>query len=613
MIRFRFHYPLLLTVCAVLLAACASGGRTGRTPMAMASIHYDLSIPNPSEEIFSVSASLKGIERDTIRFLFPVWAPGAYDIVNFGAYVSAFTATAADGHPLMVTRADTNTFLIIGRSKSITIHYRVADIEWLPNAPWFGLNDIEPTYAYANAITLFGYPDGFKEASYSVTYRAPSGWDMAVALPSTAEPGTFAAGDYDQLVDAPVQMGKFQRFDFEVRGKPHTITITSPNKIEPREGAHLVETTRSLVRVVTDFFDEIPYDRYLFEVYLVDLRKGGPRPPYGALEHAASSTYLVPYFGDDDISTILRPIISHEFWHVWFPKRVHVWQLGPFDYQSPPRTASLWFAEGLTEYYARVLLVRNRMLPWESFLGEMAKDIGKLYGERQSRSITELSLEISELPVTDAVDLYSKGPVLGLLLDAEIRLQTRNSRSLDDAMRFFAREFGTSGRTFNDEDIIPIIERSTGTQLQSFYRQYIAGRESLPFDDILPRIGLRYQQLQQTKLTLGAEVESARNGLRITRVIPGGSADSMRLRVGDILLKMGVSSGRDIVLDLISPGAIDDLIAAAKPVTFHVQRGGTESLIRAVIVPTIGQSRVLRIDPDATGLTAAIRKSMFGF
>lgn len=605
----RHILPAALGAC--IAAGCGSGGHALRS--GSASIRYEVSIPDPSDEVFAVTARLSGIERDTIRFEFPVWAPGAYDVVNFGRYVSGFTASTPDGRTLQVVRPDTNTFLIIGRARSITLRYRVADIEWLSNAPWFGLSDIEPGYAYANAVALFGYPQGFKEIPYTVVYRPPTGWDLAVSLPPAAEPGAFIAGDYDQLVDAPVQMGSFQRFNFEYRGKPHTITVTAPDRVDPKEGARLAETTKEIVRVISEFFDEVPYDRYLFQTYLVDLRKGGPRPPYGALEHSASSTYLLPYYGGDDISAILRPIMAHEYWHVWFPKRAHVWQLGPFDYQTPPRTTSLWFAEGLTEYYSRVLLVRNRMLPWDSFLGEMARDIGKLYGQPQLRSITELSRDIFELPVSDAIDLYSKGPVIGLLLDAEIRLQTRNSRSLDDAMRYFEREYGRSGRTFSDEEIIPIMERATGAELKPFYRRYVAGREMLPLDALIPKIGLRYQQVQQTRMSLGAEVEQTAKGLKIMRVIPGGSADSMRLRAGDVLTKMGGASGRDIALDQIAIGSLDDLIGAVKPVTFRVLRGSTESLIMARIIPTIAQVRVLRIDQEATGLAAEIRKSMFGF
>lgn len=610
--RFRRAIPLLPLLAAALHLSCSSGAPARRNQPA-ASVRFDVSVPNPASETFSVTARIDGILRDTIPFLFPIWAPGAYDVVNFGAYVSGMTAIGADGTQLQVVRRDTNSFLIIGRSRSITLHYTVADIESSPNASWFGLTDVEPTFAFANAVALFGYPEGFKEIPYTVGYHPPPGWDMTVSLDPTGEPGTFHADGYDELVDAPVQMGTFQRFTFDLAGKPHTITVSAPDRIDPKEGARLAEATRVVVKAMTDFFEEIPYDRYIFQHYLVDLRKGGPRPPYGALEHAASSTYLLPYAGGEDIVALLRPIVAHEFWHVWFPKRIHVRQLGPFDYQKPPRTASLWFAEGLTEYYARVLLVRNRMQPWESFLAEMARDIGKHYGVAQARSITELSLQVASLPIGEVVDLYSKGPVIGLLLDAEIRRQTRNARSLDDAMRSFNREFGRTGKVFDDEDIIPVMERATGTKLREFYRRYIAGREPLPFDELLPGIGLRYQLLQQTRPTLGVELEQAQRGLRVTKVIPGGSADSMGIVVGDILLRMSTTGGRDISFDAVAAVAADELFGAVRPVTLVVLRNGAERLLRAQVVSTTVPVRALRADADATPEQVATRKSLFGY
>ena len=48
-------------------------------------------------------------------------------------------------------------------------------------------------------------------------------------------------------------------------------------------------------------------------------------------------------------------LASHEFFHVWNVKRLRPVELGPFDYETEVATRSLWVAEGLTEYFGRLM------------------------------------------------------------------------------------------------------------------------------------------------------------------------------------------------------------------------------------------------------------------
>src|SRR5437660_975435 len=89
----------------LLLAACSST-RSAVAPSGSPSIAYRVAVPDLASETFDVSATVKDIVQDTMTFYFPIWAPGAYDLVYFGRYVHDFTATAADGRPLQVIRPD---------------------------------------------------------------------------------------------------------------------------------------------------------------------------------------------------------------------------------------------------------------------------------------------------------------------------------------------------------------------------------------------------------------------------------------------------------------------------------------------------------------------------
>ncbi len=576
-------------------------------------ITYNVAIPNPAAEIFEVSGTLNNMAADSITYYFPVWAPGAYDIVNFGAFVSSFAAAGEDGAPLRVARLDTNTFRIYGAGRHVSLSYKVHDIESIPSSLWFGLSDIEQNYAFANATALFGYLEGGKEVPTRVTYQTPRGWDITVGLDPAETAGTYLARDYDELADAPLQMGKFQRFQFTVNGKPHVVTVTAPEDLDSIRARSLVKTTDTIVRLLTGFFGDMPYERYIFQHYLV-----APGPGdylFGALEHRNSSTYRMPYSRNRELGRELASVIAHEYWHLWSPKRFHVTELGPFDYQHPPRTKSLWFAEGLTEYYAKVLLGRNRLADSTEFLEQIESAMNSPLGRPQRKSITEISQDISTVDPMESLQLYSKGPIIGLLLDAEIRLQTNNRRSLDDAMRFFNERFGRTGKTFTDDEIIPLMEEATGAKLADFYNRYIEGREKLPLETYLPKIGFALAPATEEQSDLGAEMADDPKGWRVVEVSPGGTADSSGLKAGDVIVGVSFGPARLNMKDLKVPASAFGSVLGQFPGGGVLDVVRNDAVVKVPLTIVKREVKVMRmsVNESATGMAREIRDSIFGF
>jgi predicted metalloprotease with PDZ domain len=611
---------------ALLVAGCSSSVTSTRPSSLTPSVAYAVTIPSLDSESFHVEATLRGFADDTLLFDFPVWAPGAYDIVNFGRFVTKLEARDDGGRALAVLHPDTNTFAIVrSGAREIRLAYSVHDIEYLPNSAWFGLSDIERQWAFANGTALFGYPVGHKDIPFEVTYTPPPGWDVAVALDPVAGAVAhrYAARNYDELVDAPVEMGTFQRFDFTVGGVPHEITVIAPEKVPPEEGRQLIEKTQKIVTAMTGLFGDMPYKRYLFQHFLSDPREGGAHYGFGALEHANSSTYRMPYWGNEGLASGLQAVIAHEYWHLWSPKRIHVSQLGPFDYQHGPVTSSLWFAEGFTEHYARMMLARLGMSTPRGYLAEFQSDMTGLYQEPQDEPMTELSRRITSAPMNEMVDLYKRGPLLGFLLDAEIRWQTRNERTLDDAMRLFNEEFGKTGRTFEDDQIIPIIERATGAKLGDFYARYIAGRDTLPFDVEFSHTGLSYVVRDTMRPGLGVELRPVRGGALVAKVLAGGSADAMGLREGDVITRLEFGESHSFPVSSVPLQYVDRFFADSIESStgdevysvraISIMRGDSPITVPAVVKVSPAIIERLDIDPTASGLALTIRQSMLGF
>ena len=518
--------------------------------MAQSSINYSVSFDLKRETI-NVEAILNGVNNENIKFYFPVWAPGAYDIVNYGAKVENFKVQGLNlQNTILSTKLDSNTFTFSSsKNKTLKLSYIVDDFEYDSRSAWFALSDVENKFAFANGTAMFGYVEGKKNIPFTVNYTLPPNWDIVYGLdPQIGTKNGFIAKDYDELVDAPIMCGKFQRIDFNVKNIPHTIAIISPKSLKPTTLKKIQIMTEKVVNAETDFFNDIPYKRYVFQVYLEEFGRGDFG--YGALEHSNSSAYRMPYTDEDKLETDLIGVFAHEFFHLWSPKRIHVTELGPFDYQKGPKTKSLWFHEGITEYYARLLPVRYGITTKKNFLDDMERDLLPLIKEKQKRTITELSLKITEANMYQLMGLYTKGPALGFLLDVTIRSQTNNKKSLDDALRFLNEEYGKKGITFKDQDIIPIIEKSTGTKLDDFYSSYIDGLEIPQAKQLLPAIGLKLGggKIVKEEIGVGFDFIKDGGGYVIKSLVPNSTFEVIGFKVGDTIkswTKVSNESGKN--------------------------------------------------------------------
>jgi predicted metalloprotease with PDZ domain len=189
---------------------------------------------------------------------------------------------------------------------------------------------------------------------------------------------------------------------------------------------------------------------------------------------------------------------SHEFFHAINVKRLRPVELGPFDYERPPRTASLWISEGLTSYYGNLAVVRAGAATPQDFLAGMSSQIRQLQNTpgRLVQTLEQSSLDVwkgtnSGIGGDPAktVSYYVKGCIVGFLLDARIRKATNDGKSLDDAMRL-AYERYSGIRGFTPEEFQRTVSETAGTDLKDFFRRTLATTEELDYSEALDWFGL---------------------------------------------------------------------------------------------------------------------------
>ena len=180
----------------------------------------------------------------------------------------------------------------------------------------------------------------------------------------------------------------------------------------------------------TTFWGTIPYPAYLF---LNVISEGN-----GAIEHKASTVLMTSRWRTASRKPYLEWLstAAHEFFHAWNVKRLRPVELGPFDYDRENYTRSLWIAEGLTDYYGDLFVRRASLASDPEYLDALSDAIEKLQTTPgrlvQSVELASFDAWIKHYRPDDnsnnvSVGYYTKGSVIGFLLDAEIRRATSDA------------------------------------------------------------------------------------------------------------------------------------------------------------------------------------------
>ena len=559
-----FASPLtLLALALVILAATFSVA--AQTKQQVPEIAFTVSMAKPHTHLLEVEVRIKHgpgepVTKEEVLVL-PVWTPGSYLVREFERHVQDFTATDSTGQALGWAKVNKDSWRIVTNGAGEwRASYRVYCNELSVRT-----SEVNSDHAFWNNATLLMYPEGFLSAPSTLQVLAPQPWKVATGLPPVpGQKNMFRAENFDILYDSPVEASNFKTLTFEVKGVPHRIVIDGEGNYDPEK---MRADVKKIVETEVELMGgEVPYHDYTFILHLRANTGGG-------LEHLNSTALGYPRFGfgpepkegqgvnsagpNSQATRTYRgflSLVAHEFFHLWNVKRIRPDALGPFDYTKENYTRSLWVAEGITDYYARLVLRRAGFISDKEFLKENAKAFQTLQNTpgRLVMSAEDASFDSwikyyrqDENSVNSQVDYYDKGGILGLLLDLEIRRQSKEAKSLDDVMRYLYAEFYKRGRNYTPDDFQKACELMAGSSLEQFFAKYVRGREELDYDVALAAAGLRLDTTAAAdgskaleKAYLGAELAQEGERLLVKRVYAGSPAYEQGLNAGDQIVAL---------------------------------------------------------------------------
>ncbi len=511
---------------AVLLTSFARSGSAQ-------AVRYEVSVASPAAHLFHVKAEFPAAGTDTLLVSLPAWSPGNYEIQNYARFVRHFAAQDASGKSLFWDRLDKDTWRIgTGKSASITIAF-----DFLADEIDLSRARLGADFGEFLGTNLFLYQEGHLDRPAEVRFALPPGWVVATALSRAAD--AYRAADYHELADAQTFVGHFSLDSLPVDGKWIRIALWPAADYTPAVARNLRDGIAKQAAVQNAMMAGAPYDVYtvFFNVYHEPIQFGG------GLEHAASQFDIMPANGfadgDGTLGSFMRPLTSHEFFHLWNVKRIRPAEMWPYDYHEEQYTPLLWWSEGVTDYYGDATNRRAGLWTDDQWLESMQSNVEQVQSapEPWSEEDGSAATWINEVFVNSSQLYYPKGSLTGLLLDISIRDATDNRHGLDEVARNLYTRFSKQGKGFRTADLLALLTEAGLPDAPGFYQKYINGRDELPYEQILPKGGIAVMRHSTTSPLLGVQTGSVANV--VVGIVPGGPAEAAGLMTGDTIVSVG--------------------------------------------------------------------------
>jgi predicted metalloprotease with PDZ domain len=141
-----------------------------------------------------------------------------------------------------------------------------------------------------------------------------------------------------------------------------------------------------------------------------------------------------------------------------------------------------------------------------------------------------------------SISYYTKGAVVGWLLDTRIRRATGGAKSLDDLMRLAFEHF-SGERGFTPDEFKATAAKVAGTPLDDFFRRAVESTEELDYTEALDWFGLRFKQQErpgnaasEKAAWIGADTRIENGRLIVTRVPRATPAWESGMNVDDEII-----------------------------------------------------------------------------
>jgi predicted metalloprotease with PDZ domain len=505
-----------------------------------AATEYRLSFTDAAHHVMQVEVTFHDVPAGPLQVRMSRSSPGRYAAHEFAKNVFDEKFTNGKGAPLKATRPNPHQWDIAEHDGTVHVTYRLYGNR--VDGTYLG---VDATHAHMNMPATVMWARGFDNRPVRLTFVPPpagavagdgSKWKVATQLyPTSGDPLTFTAPNLQYLMDSPTEFGTFALRTFTVParepgGKAQTLRVAMHHTGTDAELDEYTANVEKIVREEQAVYGELPDFEPGYYTFLVDYLPWGDGD---GMEHR-NSTIVAARATMAAAGKRLLGTVSHEFFHCWNVERIRPASLEPFNFEDANISGELWLAEGFTNYYGSLTLLRTGINDPIEGVSRWAGNINAVYQTpgTKFRSAVDMSRLAPFVDAATSIDptywpntfysYYPFGEVIALGLDLTLRVKSDNKLTLDDFMRQMWRTHGKPGgpqpglvaKPYTVADAKARLAEVTKDQAfaDDFFRRYIEGTEQLDYAALLAHAGFTLRKANAGKPTLGGPLRFEKRG-----------------------------------------------------------------------------------------------------
>jgi len=561
-------------LAAALLFAAASFAQddTKQKPL-----FYSISFPNAAHHEAEIVLTIPNAPSGAIRVRMSRSSAGRYATHEFGKNIYNVKAANADGAELEIKQLEGDLYEIPTHGDAVKVSYTLF-ANWTDGT----YASVDPSHAHLNMPAAFMWVVGQDKRRIRFQFNDLDkyGWKVATQLKNEGA-GIYSAPNIQYMMDSPTELSayKVNSWDVDNNGKKEKINLT----IHSDDDQSVIDAfAKQIGRMVLEekaVFGELPAYDYGEYTFLDDVY---PTNSGDGMEHRNSTCIVHPVAKVSGNESRLISTYSHEYFHSWNVKRIRPKSLEPFNFERADMSSELWFAEGFTQYYGEMLLVRagfHNVDDYGHTLAGLVNQIlntpgaAKYPATQMSRYSVFADAGVSIDPNNQAnmfTSYYTYGGAIALALD--LRLRSEFNLTLDDYMRTVWLDRGKVMKPYIIPDLQADLAKVTKNPkfAADFFNKYIYGIEKNDYAALLAKAGLLLRRSAPGKGWAGP-LSYMRNrgrsgearttdeaGLPVQVSIIGTPVYKAGLDVGDIILK---ADGKEVK----DAQSFTDIVSAKNP------------------------------------------------
>jgi predicted metalloprotease with PDZ domain len=544
-------------------------------------IFYSVSFPNATHHEAEIVITVPQAPTGKILLRMSRSSAGRYATHEFGKNIYNVKAFNVDGSSLDIKQVEGDVYEIANHGETVKVSYTLFG-NWT-DGTYAG---IDPSHAHLNMPAAFMWVVGQDKRAVRFEFNDLDkyGWKVATQLKNEGA-NIYSAPNLQYMMDSPTELSAYKISSWDVlnNGKNEKINLVIHSDDNQAVIDNFAKQVQRMVLEEKAVFGELPAYDYGEYTFLDDVY---PTNSGDGMEHRNSTCIVQPAPKVEGNEIRLLGTFSHEYFHSWNVKRIRPKSLEPFNFEHANMSSELWFAEGFTQYYGEMVLVRSGFHTVDEYTRTIAGLVNQIVNTpgaakysapHMSRYSVFADAGVSIDPNNQPnifTSYYTYGGAIALALD--LRLRSEFNLTLDDYMRTVWLNRGKVMKPYTIPDLQSDLAKVTNNPkfAAEFFNKYIYGIEKCNYEALLAKAGLLLRKSAPGKAWAGplsytrgrgrsGDARTAgEEGLPVQVSIIGTPIYKAGLDVDDIILKADGKEVKDIQTfnDIVAGKNIGDKI-----------------------------------------------------